>query len=54
MLWPVPRLAERYTAFAEAAEAAHKKIETMPRGTERLGVWLSAMGEELGKRGIEV
>ena len=49
-----PKLIQRYTRFAEAAEAAHKKIEAMPKGTERLEVWLGAMGEELSKRGIEV
>jgi len=49
-----PALTERYRSFAEAAEEAHKKIEAMPSGVERLEVWLSAMGEELSKRGIEV
>ena len=49
-----PKLVERYTRFAEAAEEAHKKIETMPKGRERLMTWLTAMGEELSKRGIEV
>ncbi len=49
-----PRLVERYTRFAEAAERAHKEIESMPKGTERLEVWLSAMGRELAKEGIEV
>lgn len=49
-----PALIERYTTFAEAAEEAHKKIEAMPKGRERLEVWLSAMGEELSKRRIEV
>lgn len=49
-----PKLVERYESFAEAAQEAHKKIETLPRGTERLEVWLGAMGEELSKRGIEV
>ena len=49
-----PALTRRYVTFAEAAEEAHKKIEAMPRGVERLEVWLSAMGEELSKRGIEV
>ncbi len=49
-----PALTKRYETFAEAAEEAHKKIEAMPRGVERLDVWLSAMGEELTKRGIEV
>lgn len=49
-----PALTERYTRFAEAAEAAHKKIEAMPSGVERLEAWLGAMGEELAKKGIEV
>jgi len=49
-----PRLVERFTSFAEAAEAAHKKIEAMPKGRERLETWLTAMGEELSKRGITV
>jgi len=49
-----PRLVERYTRFAAAAERAHKDIESMPKGTERLKVWLSAMGRELSKEGIEV
>ena len=49
-----PALTRRYVTFAEAAEEAHKKIEAMPSGVERLEVWLSAMGEELSKRGIKV
>jgi len=49
-----PRLVERYTTFAAAAERAHREIESMPKGTERLEVWLSAMGRELSKEGIEV
>lgn len=49
-----PALTERYQRFAQAAEEAHKKIEAMPRGKERLEVWLTAMGEELRKKGIEV
>jgi len=49
-----PKLVERYSKFAQAAETAHKKIEAMPRGIDRLETWLSAMGEELGKRGIEI
>ncbi len=49
-----PKLVERYQAFAAAAEEAHKKIESMPSGVERLEVWLEAMGEELAKKGIEV
>lgn len=49
-----PKLVERYSMFAEAAEAAHKKIEAMPKGVERLETWLTSMGEELGKRGIKI
>jgi len=49
-----PALTRRYETFAEAAEAAHKKIEAMPSGVERLEAWLGAMGEELAKKGIEV
>ena len=49
-----PKLVERYTRFAAAAEKAHKKIEAMPKGRERLEVWLTEMGKELSKRGIEV
>lgn len=49
-----PKLKARYERFAEAAEEAHKKIEAMPKGTKRLEVWLTEMGKELGKRGIEV
>jgi len=49
-----PKLVERYTTFAAAAEEAHKKIEAMPKGRERLEVWLTEMGKELSKRGIEV
>ena len=49
-----PALTKRYTRFAEAAGRAHKEIEGMPEGTERLEAWLSAMGRELSKEGIEV
>ncbi len=49
-----PRLVERYTRFAEAAEEAHKKIEAMPKDKERLEVWLTEMSKELSKRAIEV
>jgi len=49
-----PALTERYRSFAAAAEEAHKKIEAMPSGIERLEAWLGAMGEELAKKGIEV
>lgn len=49
-----PALTDRYTKFAEAAKEAHKKIEAMPKGTERLETWLEEMGKELSSRGIEV
>ena len=49
-----PALTRRYETFAAAAEEAHKKIESMPSGIERLEAWLGAMGEELSKRGVEV
>jgi len=49
-----PALTRRYETFAAAAEEAHKKIEAMPSGVERLEAWLSAMGEALSKRGIEI
>lgn len=49
-----PALTRRYETFAEAAEEAHKKIETLPSGIERLEVWLAEMGKELSKHGIEV
>jgi hypothetical protein len=48
-----PKLLERYTSFADAAEAAHRKVAMIPRG-ERLQPWLNAMSEELSRRGIEV
>jgi len=47
-----PGIKERFETFSSAAEAAHGKIEEIPKG-ERLVPWLSAMGEELEKRGIE-
>jgi len=49
-----PKIVERYTKFAAAAERAHKDIESMPKGMPRLEAWLSAMGRELAKEGIEV
>lgn len=49
-----PRIVERYIRFAAAAERAHKEIESMPKGMPRLEAWLSAMGRELSKEGIEV
>ena len=48
-----PGIKKRFESFAEAAEEAHKEIEEIPKG-ERLKPWLTAMGEELEKRGIEV
>jgi hypothetical protein len=48
-----PGIKKRFESFAEAAEEAHKGIEEIPKG-ERLVPWLSAMSEELEKRGIEV
>ena len=48
-----PGIKERFESFAGAAEEAHEKIEGIPKG-ERLVPWLTAMGEELEKRGIEV
>lgn len=49
-----PALTERYQRFAAAAEEAHKKIEAMPKGRERLEVWLTEMGKALETRGITV
>ena len=49
-----PKLKARYERFAAAAEEAHKKIETMPKGRGRLEVWLTEMGKELEARGITV
>ena len=48
-----PGIKERFERFAGAAEAAHKKIEGIPKG-ERLVPWFGAMSEELEKRGVEV
>ena len=48
-----PGIKERFETFASAAEEAHEKIEEIPKG-ERLVPWLTAMGEELEKRGVEV
>jgi hypothetical protein len=48
-----PGIKERFETFASAAEEAHKEIEAIPKG-ERLVPWLTAMGEELEKRGVEV
>ena len=44
---------QRFEEFAEAAEAAHQKIEQIPKG-ERLMPWLTEMGRELKARGIEL
>ncbi|GAH75044.1 unnamed protein product, partial [marine sediment metagenome] len=51
---PQPKLVERYTTFAAAAEEAHKKIEAMPKGRERLMIWLEEMGRSLRGKGIEI
>ena len=48
-----PGIKERFETFASAAEEAHKEIEAIPKG-ERLVPWLTAMGEELEKRGVEL
>ncbi len=48
-----PGIKQRFEEFAEAAEAAHKKIEEIPKG-ERLIPWLTEMGKELRARGVEV
>jgi len=48
-----PGIKQRFEEFAEAAEAAHKKIEEIPKG-ERLVPWLTEMGKELRAKGIEV
>ena len=49
-----PGIKKHFAEFSEAAKEAHKKIEDMKPGMERLETWLEAMGAELGKRGIEV
>lgn len=48
-----PGIKQRFEEFAEAAEAAHERIEEIPKG-ERLVPWLTEMGKELKARGIEV
>ncbi|GAI35543.1 unnamed protein product [marine sediment metagenome] len=48
-----PGIKQRFEEFSEAAEAAHKRIEHIPKG-ERLVPWLREMGKELSVRGIEV
>ena len=48
-----PGIKQRFEEFSEAAEAAHKKIEEIPKG-ERLVPWLTEMGKELRARGVEV
>ena len=48
-----PGIRQRFEEFAEAAEAAHQKIESIPKG-ERLMPWLTEMGQELRTRGVEV
>lgn len=46
-------IVERVKRFKEAAKAAKAKIAGIPKG-ERLEPWLTEMGKELRKRGIEV
>jgi|GEM_PF-3796330 len=48
-----PGIKQRFEEFAEAAEAAHERIEEIPKG-ERLVPWLTEMGKELRARGVEV
>jgi len=48
-----PGIKQRFEQFSEAAEAAHERIEEIPKG-ERLIPWLTEMGKELRARGIEV
>ncbi len=48
-----PGIKQRFEEFAEAAEAAHERIEEIPKG-ERLIPWLTEMGKALRARGIEV
>ena len=48
-----PGIKQRFEEFASAAEAAHERIEEIPKG-ERLIPWLTQMGKELRARGIEV
>jgi len=44
---------ERIKKFREAAKVCKLEIEDLPKG-ERLHAWLSCMGRELAKRGIEI
>lgn len=46
-------MVERVKKFKAAKERALKRIEKVPKG-ERLEPWLTAMGEELKKEGIEL
>ena len=48
-----PGIKQRFEEFASAAEAAHERIEEIPKG-ERLIPWLTEMGKELRARGVEV
>jgi len=48
-----PGLERRLSKFKEAVTAAQEKMKEVPKG-ERLEPWLTAMSEELRKRGIEV
>jgi hypothetical protein len=53
MYFESPGLEQRIGEFNEAVVAAQEIIKDVPKG-ERLQPWLSAMSEELGKRGIGV
>lgn len=46
-------IVERVKIFRECAKEAKKEIEDIPRG-ERLQPWLTAMGQCLRARGIEI
>lgn len=46
-------ITERVKQFREAAKVCKMEIEGLPKG-ERLHAWLSCMGRELAKRGIEI
>jgi len=46
-------IAERVKEFREAAKVCKAEIENLPKG-ERLDKWLTCMGTELEKRGIEI
>lgn len=48
-----PKLERRMANWMEAVEICKAEIAELPKG-ERLDLWLSCMGRELGKRSIEV